>query len=145
MDAICSRCTCFHLRRATRRTTQVYDRELAKAGLSLNEYSILRRAREPKTLSALAEALGMDRTTLTRNLKPLLDAGWIQETRSDEDARRKHIAITAAGRRLLKRAEPHWQRAQDHIEHLFGTQDTAALHVALERLNHVLRTAGDIE
>ncbi len=145
MDSIASRCTCFHLRRATRRTTQVYDRELAKAGLSLNEYSILRRAREPKTLSALAEALGMDRTTLTRNLKPLLDAGWMEETRSDEDARRKRIAITAAGRRLLKRAEPHWQRAQDHIEQLFGAADTAALHAALERLDHVLRTSGESE
>ena len=145
MDTIASRCTCFHLRRATRRTTQVYDRELAKVGLSLNEYSILRRAREPKTLSALAETLGMDRTTLTRNLKPLLDAGWLQETRSDEDARRKHIAITAAGRRLLKRAEPHWQRAQDQIEHLFGAQDTAALHTTLERLDRALRAAGDTE
>ena len=48
-------------------------------------------------------------------------------------------------RRLLKRAEPHWQRAQNHIEHLFGAHDTAALHAALERFDHVLRTSGESE
>lgn len=135
------RCTCFYLRRAARRTTLVYDRELAQVGLSLNEYSILRRAGEPKQLGALADTLGMDRTTLTRNLKPMLAAGWIEERRG-EDARRKLVATSAAGRRLLKRALPHWQRAQAHIEALFGSDATTGLHASLRRLDQVLR-AGD--
>ena len=75
MNAAGPRCTCFSLRRASRRATQVYDRELAEVGLSLNGYSILRRARDAKPLGELAEELGMDRTTLTRNLKPLLQSG----------------------------------------------------------------------
>lgn len=143
MDDVASRCTCFHLRRATRRTTQVYDRELASVGLSLNEYSILRRAGEPRQLGVLADSLGMDRTTLTRNLKPMLEAGWIEERRSDSDARQKLIVVSAAGRRLLKRAEPHWRRAQARIESLFGTDDTAALHAALQRLDRALRAHGE--
>ncbi|MFT3762389.1 MAG: MarR family winged helix-turn-helix transcriptional regulator [Pseudoxanthomonas sp.] len=143
MDEIASRCTCFHLRRAARRTTQVYDRELAKVGLSLNEYSILRRAGEPKQLGVLAEALGMDRTTLTRNLKPMIEAGWIQERRSENDARQKLIVASAAGRRLLKRALPHWRNAQDRIEALFGAEQTLALHDDLARLDRALNEPGE--
>lgn len=145
MVAIASRCTCFHLRRAARRTSQLYDRELAAVGLSLNAYSILRRSAKPKQLGALADALGMDRTTLTRNLKPMLAAGWIEERRSASDARQKLVAVSAAGRRLLKRAEPHWRRAQDQIETLFGSDATAALHASLERLDQALRPHGDDE
>ena len=92
-----STCTCFRLRRAARQVSQVYDRELAAVDLSLNEYSILRRAEPlPRTLGELAATAGMDRSTLTRNLKPLIEAGWLKETRG-EDARQRVIAITASG------------------------------------------------
>ncbi|HSX63307.1 MAG TPA: MarR family transcriptional regulator, partial [Pseudoxanthomonas sp.] len=92
--AAASPCTCFHLRRASRLTTQLYDHELAAVGLSLNQYSILRRSeRQPRRLGELADELGMDRTTLTRNLKPLLQAALLQQTRG-EDARQRLIGIT---------------------------------------------------
>ncbi len=72
-----SQCTCFRLRRASRRVTQVYDHALAPVGLSLNQYSILRRSeREPRVLGELADELGMDRTTLTRNLSPWWTPDW---------------------------------------------------------------------
>ncbi|MBN6151534.1 winged helix-turn-helix transcriptional regulator [Xanthomonas sp. AmX2] len=135
------RCTCFLLRRAARRTTQVYDRELGKVGLSLNEYSILRRAGQPRQLGALAERLGMDRSTLSRNLKPMLDAGWVEERRGD-DARQKLVVVSAAGRRLLKRALPHWQRAQARIDALAGPERIDALHEQLRQLERALHTTG---
>src|SRR5690606_14388683 len=78
-----SPCTCFRVRRAARRLSQIYDGHLAAEGLSLNAYSILRRAAQPRLLSELAASLGMDRTTLTRNLKPLLLAGWLQQQRGE--------------------------------------------------------------
>lgn len=58
-----SHCTCFHLRRAARRVSQLYDHALAPVGLSLNEYSILRRLEVAQSLGTLASTLGMDRTT----------------------------------------------------------------------------------
>lgn len=140
-DAPCN-CTCFHLRRAARRTSLVYDRELAQVGLSLNEYSILRRAGTPRQLGALADTLGMDRSTLSRNLKPMLAAGWIEQRRGD-DARQKVVATSAAGRRLLRRALPYWQRAQDRIEALYGVPATTALHATLKQLDQLLRHAGE--
>jgi len=141
MDLSNSRCTCFLLRRAARRTSQVYDRALAPLGLSLNEYSILRRARAPAALGELAERVGMDRSTLSRNLRPLLAAGWIEQRRGD-DARRRLVAATAAGRQLLRRAEPLWQRAQTQLEAWAGADAVAALHGQLQHLEDVLPLPG---
>ncbi|WP_141455949.1 MarR family winged helix-turn-helix transcriptional regulator [Pseudoxanthomonas sp. z9] len=138
MSSFRSPCTCFHLRRATRRVTQIYDRELAAVELSLNQYSILRRAGEsPRTLGSLADELGMDRTTLTRNLKPLLVAGLLAETRG-EDARQRLLQLSDAGRRRLASARPHWQRAQGVIEEAFSADAVARLHADLDTLTERL-------
>ncbi|NYH49168.1 UNVERIFIED_ORG: DNA-binding MarR family transcriptional regulator [Xanthomonas campestris] len=106
-------------------------------GLSLNEYSILRRLVSAQPLGALAHSLGMDRTTLTRNLKPLLAAGWVQARRG-EDARQKLVVLSRSGRGLLVRALPHWQRAQTQLETLFGSASTAQLHATLMQLDAAL-------
>ena len=132
-----SPCTCFRLRRAARRLSQIYDSYLAPAGLSLNAYSILRRAPQPRLLGDLADVLGMDRTTLTRNLKPLLQAGWLEQRRGD-DARQRLIVITPAGKACLRRARPLWQRAQRDVEASFGAAPTAHLNALLDQLDHSL-------
>jgi DNA-binding MarR family transcriptional regulator len=137
-----SNCTCFRLRRAARQVSQVYDRELAAVDLSLNEYSILRRAEpQPRTLGELAATAGMDRSTLTRNLKPLIDAGWLKETRG-EDARQRVIAITAAGRKRIAKAMPHWQCAQQRLEKQYGKQATLRLKSDLDALDQALNLPG---
>lgn len=135
-------CTCFRLRRAARRVSQHYDHALAAAGLTVNQYSILRRTEsEPRTLGQLAEALGMDRTTLTRNLRPLLDAGWLKETRG-ADARQKLIAVTAAGRRRIAAALPLWRQAQDTLQSLLGEDATRRLHADLDALVAAIGASG---
>jgi DNA-binding MarR family transcriptional regulator len=137
-----SACTCFRLRRAARQVSQVYDRELAAVDLSLNEYSILRRAEpQPRTLGELAATAGMDRSTLTRNLQPLIDAGWLKETRG-EDARQRVIAITTAGRKRIAKAMPHWQSAQQRLEKQYGKQATLRLNTDLDALDQALNLPG---
>lgn len=137
--ATSSLCTCFRLRRASRRVTQVYDRELAAVSLSLNQYSILRRTeREPRVLGGLAEELGMDRTTLTRNLSPLMDAGLLETVRG-KDARQRVIALTDEGRARLATAKPCWQRAQAVIDTMLGETGIQHLHGELDRLDGLLR------
>lgn len=133
-------CTCFRLRRAARRVSQIYDHELAATGLSLNQYSILRHAErgEHCLLGELADALGMQRTTLTRNLKPLLEAGWLQEGRG-EDARQRLISLTARGRKRIASAQPHWLRAQRRIEASYGAARTDRLRTDLDLLDIALR------
>ena len=119
--------------------TQVYDRELAAVSLSLNQYSILRRTeREPRVLGGLAEELGMDRTTLTRNLSPLMDAGLLETVRG-KDARQRVIALTDEGRARLIAAKSRWQRAQAVIDTMLGETGIQQLHGELDRLDGLLR------
>ena len=136
---VTSVCTCFRLRRASRRVTQVYDHELSAVGLSLNQYSILRRTeREPRVLGELASELGMDRTTLTRNLSPLLDAGLVEAARG-HDARRRMITLTSEGRTRLSAAKALWQRAQKIIDAMLGETGIQRLHQDLDHLDTLLR------
>lgn len=132
-----SPCTCFRLRRAARQVSQLYDQALAGAGLSVNQYSILRHARTPRTLGDLAARLGMDRTTLTRNVEPLLRAGWLDESRGD-DPRQRVLSITGNGRQCLEKARPLWRRAQQHIDQLLGTGARERLHADLDALDAAL-------
>lgn len=132
-----SPCTCFQLRRAARRVSQVYDRHLAAAELSLNAYSILRRSSEPRPLGELADALGMDRTTLTRNLKPLLEAGLLNAV-PGVDSRQRKVQISVAGKRRLQKAFPLWQQAQQEVETRFGSARTTTLNQQLEALAKAL-------
>jgi DNA-binding MarR family transcriptional regulator len=140
--AINSPCTCFHLRRITRQVTQIYDHALSAVDLSLNQYSILRRCgRQPRALGEMATELGMERTTLTRNLKPLLQAALLQETRG-EDARQRLLGVSERGRNRLLAAHPHWQQAQRHIEAAFGSDNVARLHADLSALGDRLQRTG---
>lgn len=131
-------CTCFRLRKLSRLLSQRYDRRLAEAGLNINQYSLLRRAGlQPRGIGELAKEMGMDRTTLTRDLKPLVAAGWIAVA-PGEDARRRVVSVTAAGKRAVERAKPLWRQAQDEIENAIGDAATQRLHkqldAALQRL-----------
>lgn len=126
-------CTCFRLRRTSRRMTQIYDAHLAAVGLTLTQYSLLAHLvrMEPPTVHGLADVMGMDRTTLTRNLKPLLARALLTQ-QTGEDRRRRLICVTEAGQGLWKQAKPLWQAAQDEIQQRLGDQDTAALHHLLD-------------
>jgi DNA-binding MarR family transcriptional regulator len=131
MDAP-SLCTCFRLRKLSRLVTLRYDRELAAAGLTLNQFSILRRAsRASKTIGVLARELGMDRTTLTRDLRPLVTAGWV-ELVAGTDARQREVRVTSAGKTALAAARPSWQRAQDAVERQLGAAGVEQLHRQLD-------------
>lgn len=129
---IATPCTCFRLRKLSRLMSQRYDRRLAEAGLNINQYSLLRRAGlESRGIGELAKEMGMDRTTLTRDLKPLVASGWVAVA-PGEDARRRVVTVTAAGRRAIERAKPLWRLAQDEIENAIGDTATQRLHAQLD-------------
>ena len=106
-------CTCFGLRKAARAVTQMYDQALKPTGLRTTQFSLLAVTERvgPRGMAELAEQLVMDRTTLTRNLKPLLDRGLLESV-AGTDRRRRPIVITAKGRAALAGALPHWREAQ---------------------------------
>lgn len=126
-------CTCFRLRKLTRRVTQHYDAHLARAGLRITQFSVLGVLLHGGSLSVseLAARLEMDRTTLSRNLGPLQAAGWV-EVGAGQDARSRAVQITAAGRDTWHRAKPHWRQAQDALNQVLGLEQVAGLHVLLD-------------
>ena len=135
-----SACTCFRLRSLTRRVTQLYDQALAPSGLTVTQYSLLAHALRQgaaPTLSELAQLLYTDRTTLTRNLKPLADAGLIK-VGDGADARSKAVLVTAKGRSALQAARPLWKAAQARLRVQAGDRCLAALHGLIEELLHAV-------
>jgi len=114
-------CLCFALRRASRALSQRYDHVFSSIGLRSTQFNLLAGLAhyKAKTLTELAVWLVMDRTTLTRNLKPLERAGWITSI-SGSDKRSRPYMLTPAGQEILAKAMPLWQQVQDNVHRLFG-------------------------
>jgi len=109
-------CACLNLRMAARAVTQMFDAHLKPSGLKATQFSILAEVAVggPASMTALAEALVMDRTTLTRNLKPLSDREWVR-TSMGGDRRQRTVELTAKGQIVLARALPLWMKAQNKV------------------------------
>jgi DNA-binding MarR family transcriptional regulator len=116
-------CSCANLRKAMRMVTQMYDAALQPAGLKATQFTLLatlsRRGGLP--LTQLAEILVMDRTTLTRNLKPLVAKGLIEDS-NGTDQRERRIALTREGRSVLEQALPAWEAVQVRFVESLGHQ-----------------------
>ncbi|MCX7362199.1 MAG: MarR family winged helix-turn-helix transcriptional regulator [Alphaproteobacteria bacterium] len=134
-------CTCFRVRVAARRVTQIYSRHLAPTGLKISQFSLLGfvSAEGPVSIGRLSDLLATDRTTLTRNLNPLLKSGLVERSVSD-DKRRHELAATLAGRAMFKRALPLWAAAEQEVRTAMGAKLTSDLHGALERSMEKLAT-----
>jgi len=106
-------CLCFNLRKAARAVTQLYDAALEPAGLRATQFSLLAvlDGRDAVTITDLARAMVMDRTTLTRNLRPLEKQGLVAIAPGD-DRRTREVSLTRRGRQTLTRATPRWRHAQ---------------------------------
>ena len=126
-------CTCGRLRMLARRLTRIYDAHLACEGIKVTQYSLLVNiSRGEKTLSELAAAMDMERTTLTRNLEPLETQGWVK-TRSGRDPRSRVVAISDSGRRKIETVLPLWRKAQREVAATLGESHLGALHQEVDR------------
>ncbi len=116
-------CACFNLRKTARAVSQLYDKVLKPVGLRGTQFSLLAAiARsESITISHLAERLVMERTTLTRNLRPLEKQGLIKVI-PGMDLRTRVVTLTTKGYQTLDNALPLWERAQARFVEGFGQQ-----------------------
>lgn len=121
-------CLCFNLRKTARVVTQRYDDALRPAGLKTTQFSLLvaTRLAGEITMTRLADALGMDRTTLTRNLRPLEEEGLIAVA-PGRDRREREVTVTAKGEARLGKALPLWRRAQAETMARLGHERAARL------------------
>lgn len=126
-------CTNFKLRQLMRGVAHHYDLEMAQAGLKTTQYSLLSHVLKlgPLRPGELAQAMKMSASTLTRNLKPLVDAGWL-ELATGSDARSRLVSITVAGRAKREAALVRWKAAQEGLNRVLGGARVLALHALID-------------
>ena len=113
----CRGCACWRLRQASRTVTRHYERALRGRGLRATQFSLLALLTQtgPLTVSELAAKLGVERTTLTRNLRPLETKGFVHTMTTETDQRVRRVELTAAGRAAAAKALPAWQQAHASV------------------------------
>ena len=133
-------CTCFNVRRVSRVITQFFDAEVRRQGMRPTQTPILRalQAKSGWGMAELSEWLGMERTTLLRNLRPLQRDGLV---RAKGTGRGGHVEleITAKGRTALAKTLPAWRSAQDKVVATLGKERWSAIISDLEDVATKLR------
>ncbi len=143
-------CTNLKLRQLMRRVAQHYDAEVGKSGLKGTQYSLLSHVvlLGPIRPVDLAAQMKVTASTLSRNLQPLVAAGWLEVTAGD-DARSRLVLATTAGREKRVEAQRRWETAQLQINAVLGPANVLALHAliddALQRLSGADGTTADAE
>ncbi|MCE7029741.1 MarR family winged helix-turn-helix transcriptional regulator [Jiella avicenniae] len=115
-------CLCLHSQRAARAIARKFDEAFRPLDLKSGQFSILMSLNrpEPPTLGSVADLLGMDRTTLTANLKPLERRGLLRVSPDEKDRRLRRLSLTDAGRDILADAVPLWEWTQAELEEALG-------------------------
>lgn len=116
--------------------SQLYDEILAPSGLRGTQYSVLANARRPRGgvppgVSELAAAMHTDRTTLTRNLRPLIGAGLVA-LEGGANARSKAVVVTPAGEAAFRQARERWRVAQTRVREIAGVAEVERLEALID-------------
>jgi DNA-binding MarR family transcriptional regulator len=132
-------CTNLKLRQLMRRVAQLYDAEVGKTGLRGTQYSLLSYVVKlgPVRPVDLARAMKVQASTLTRNLRPLIDAGWLTLD-AGADLRSRLVNATPAGREKRQEAQRRWRVAQESLNQRLGLRRVVALHALLDECQDLL-------
>jgi len=127
-------CVCFNLRWVTRTVTQFFDAEIRRHGIRPTQGSILAslKTKDSWSMAELSDWLGMDRTTLVRNLRPLQRDGLVQAVGGGR-GRRVELVITAKGRKQIETLTPAWKSAQSAVVKTLGEERWSAILSDLEK------------
>jgi DNA-binding MarR family transcriptional regulator len=137
-------CTNLKLRQLDRVVTRHYDAYLSASGIRNTQYSLLSHIAVlgPIRPSDLAQRMGLDASTLTRNLQPLVAQGWLKLGPGD-DARSRLIEATKEGHAKRSEAKREWKRAQLALNARLGAEQVAALHFVIESCMHDLTESAE--
>jgi DNA-binding MarR family transcriptional regulator len=133
-------CLCFNLRRVTRVVTQFFDVEMRKHGIRSTQGSVLAAMHTvgPSNMAELSEILGMERTTLLRNLRPLQRDGLVTIEGGGHGAR-VELSLTAKGRKQIEKLAPAWESAQRTAVQVLGEKRWSAVLADLDAVASALR------
>ncbi len=131
---IAETCLCSKLRASSRQISRTYDHALKSVGLNSNQLNVLVgiNIMSPVSITRLSEQLSMERTTLTRNLKPLEKSGYVVLTQGY--GRTKELALTEEGKAILDQAKPLWEKAQHYITTQIGLNQSEHVDQLLQEI-----------
>lgn len=134
-DLIAQECLAVRWRMVNRVITNIYDQALRPLGVKASQLNILVAVAKLGLArpAEISQRLHIDVSTLSRNVERMRNKGWL-EVVQEEDARAHPVRITPKGRKLLERAKPAWQSAQQQTKKLLGNDIVAALAEAIQRL-----------
>jgi len=137
-------CTNLKLRQLMRRVASHYDAELGKTGLKTTQYSLLSYVVKLGPIRAvdLAAQMKMSSSTLSRNLQPLVAAGWLLVS-PGVDARSRLISATPEGQAKRTEAQRRWRVAQEGLNQTLGLERVLALHALIDESMDLLNPEGD--
>lgn len=128
-------CFCLKLRRAAASITSYYDHALEPSGITVSQFSLLLNISKAErgSLAELADMAELDRSTLARNIKPLIIKKLVLDTKADR-ARDSRFILTEAGIKTLAQAQRSWEAAQSSIAERLGADGVTGLEKVLETL-----------
>jgi DNA-binding MarR family transcriptional regulator len=131
--SVAENCVCFNLRRVARVVTQFYDAEMRRHGVRPTQGSILAslNSKASWTMAELSDWLGMERTTLVRNLRPLQRDGFV-EVAGGGRGNRVELTITTKGRQQVEKLTPAWKSAQSAVVKILGEKRWSTILSDLE-------------
>jgi len=132
---IAESCACHKVRMAARAVTRAYDDALRPVGLRATQLAVLVAiaVEGAMSITALAKFMIMDRSTLTRNLRPLEEEGLVA-VGLEGWRRSRTLEVTEKGRSRLGEALPLWKQAQERLRRKLGEQNWASIHSNLDQL-----------
>lgn len=132
-------CSCFYLRRAARLLTRQYAETMKSAGLKSSQFSILSilSHHDRLTITDLAARMGLERTSLSRTLRPMEKDGLIVISQ-EQEKRRRYVILTPEGIATYRRALPLWNQAQQQFKRQLGAKDLKTLKTLLRRTAEVV-------
>lgn len=130
-----SPCHCFNFRSVARILTHFYDQELEPTGLLITQYSLLSHVARlgPLSMNSLSEAMGLERTTLLRNLHLLAKRNFVDMEHAD-GRKAKFVRIRPEGTAALEAARPSWTAAQNKLKSLLSEEERSMLPGIMDKL-----------
>jgi DNA-binding MarR family transcriptional regulator len=139
-------CLCFRARRVSRLITRMYDEALRPLGIQATQLTLLNAVTmfgdSGATMARLADVLAMDQTTLSRNLRPLVSAGWVRVATRASDRRVRVATSSGAGRRVVAEALPLWEQAHQRVVAALGSPAAGELRDRFDEVAAATRPGG---
>ena len=128
-------CLNFQLRRTSRLLGRYYDDALRHLGLRITQFNLLAVLVQtgPIAITALAELVGMERSALARNLKPI-ERRKLVTVIPGKDKRTRTVTLAPAGRRKLEEALPKWDQTQTQLIRKMKPDRASGLVQALAKI-----------